>query len=115
MSQSPSAVVARPPHPWAVLAVAVVLPGSGQLWLGLAQRALIFLFFMLILGWLTVHVAPPTSSFIGRHAGGVFVYALSILDAYQIARMRREAWQRSQDASATIQPITTPPPCPPLA
>jgi hypothetical protein len=87
----------KPPHPYAVLAAAIVLPGSGHLWLGLAQRALIFLFFMLILGWLTAHFAPPASSFAGRHAGGVFVYALSVLDAYKIARIRWNLRRLSQD------------------
>lgn len=97
---SPPPVPSKPPHPYAVLAAAIVLPGSGQLWLGQSQRALMFLFFMLVLGWLTAHYAPPTSSFIGRHAGGVFVYALSVLDAYKIARVRWEVWRRGQDSQS---------------
>ncbi len=97
MSPPPAAVPRKPPHPHAVLAAAIILPASGHVWLGLAQRALMFLFFTLILGWLTAHYAPPTSSFIGRHAGGVFVYALSVLDAYKIARIRWEEWKRGQD------------------
>lgn len=32
--------------------------------------------------------APPDRSFIGRHAGGLFVWALSIPDAYRRARVR---------------------------
>lgn len=78
------------PSPYAILAAAAVLPSSGHVWLGLAQRGLTFLFFMIVLGWATVHVAPPEASFVGRHAGGFFVYALSVLDAYRIARIRRE-------------------------
>ena len=34
----------------------------------------------------------PDASFIGRHAGGVLIYALSILDAYRIARIRYAQW-----------------------
>jgi hypothetical protein len=98
MTPPPAPTPTKPPHPYLVLAAAIILPGSGHLRLGMAQRALIFLFFMLILGWLTAHFAPPTSSFIGRHAGGVFVYALSVLDAYKIARIRWRVWLLSQNA-----------------
>ncbi len=83
----------KPPHPYAVLGAAAVLPASGHVWLGQAQRGLTFLFFMLVLGALTAHFAPPQASFIGRHAGGVFVYALSVLDAYKLARVRWETWR----------------------
>ena len=79
----------RPP----VILLCAVLPGVGHLALGLAQRALTFLFFMIILGWVTLRIAPQEASFIGRHAGGVFIYALSILDAYKIARVRYEQWR----------------------
>jgi hypothetical protein len=95
MSQPPVPLPARPPHPYAVLAAAIVLPASGHVWMGLAQRALMFLFFMLVLGWLTAHYAPPSASFVGRHAGGVFVYALSVLDAYKVARIRWEIWRKT--------------------
>lgn len=83
----------RPPTPYGVLAAAILLPASGHVWLGLAQRGLTFLFFMAILGWLSAHFAAPGASFVGRHAGGFLVYALSILDAYRIARLRYEIWR----------------------
>ncbi|RRI05569.1 hypothetical protein EH240_06735 [Mesorhizobium tamadayense] len=82
----------RPSNPYLVLASAVVLPGSGHVMLGLPARGLQFLFFMVILGWVTTKVAPPDASFIGRHAGGFLIYALSILDAYRIARIRHATW-----------------------
>ncbi len=87
-----------PPNPRAVLAAAIFLPGSGHLWSGEAIRALTFIFFMIVLGWVTSRVAPPEASFVGRHAGGFFVYAVSILDAYQMACRRLAAWQKSQNA-----------------
>ena len=86
----------KPPHPLAVLAAAIVLPGTGHLWLGLATRALTFIFFIIVFGWLTTRFAKPDVSFVGRHAGGFFVYALSIMDAYRIARRRFEVWRRQQ-------------------
>jgi hypothetical protein len=32
--------------------------------------------------------APEHASFLGRYAGGIFIYALSIIDAYKIARVK---------------------------
>jgi len=69
--------------------------------LGLPMRGLQFLFFMVILAWVTTKFAPPQASFVGRHAGGFLIYALSILDAYRIARFRHASWlQRSAAADA---------------
>jgi hypothetical protein len=36
-------------------------------------------------------VADPDRSFLGRFAGGLFVYALSVMDAYRVAATRRRA------------------------
>jgi hypothetical protein len=55
---------------------------------GETRRALGLLFFMIVGGWLTSHFAAPGTSWIGRHAAGVFVYALSITDAYRLAAIR---------------------------
>jgi hypothetical protein len=71
-----------------VLLSAILLPGSGHIWLGKAPRGLSFLFFMIVFGWLSHHFMPPTASFIGRNIGGLFVYGLSVLDAYKSARLR---------------------------
>lgn len=81
----------RPPNPYLVLA-ASLLPGGGHVMLGLATRGLRFVFFTVILGWVTLKIAPADASFIGRHAGGVLIYSLSILDAYRIARVRYAQW-----------------------
>ena len=77
-----------PLNPYLVLGAAIVLPASGHVMLGVPARGLQFLFFMVILGWVTTKLAPADASFIGRHAGGFLIYALSILDAYRIARIR---------------------------
>jgi hypothetical protein len=53
---------------------------------------LVFVFYILLLGVITYLVAPSAATSIGRVAGGVFVYALSLLDAYQVAaRLRHGA------------------------
>lgn len=92
-------MTARPVNPRAILAAAIVLPGSGHVLLGLAPRGLMFLFFMIVLSWSGSHVMPETASFFGRHIGGIFVYGLSVIDAYKTARIRRETWNYSNDRS----------------
>jgi len=76
-----------PPDPRLALLVAAILPGMGHVMIGRAARGLGFAFFTLILGWLSTKFAPPDANFIGRHAGGFFVWALSLPDAYKSARI----------------------------
>ena len=85
----------RPPHPYLVLAVALLLPGMGQVLNGMLARAWIMIFFALTLGVITFQLTTPAHSFVGRHAGGLFVYAVMVLDAYAWARYRRALWQRA--------------------
>lgn len=84
-----SDVTAKPPlHPLWVLLIAVLLPGVGQVINNSPKRGLMFLFFIMSLGWVTLHLAPPEASFVGRYAGGFFIYAISVMDAYRWARYR---------------------------
>lgn len=87
-----SALVRRPPHPWVVLAVAILLPACGQVMNRQPRRGLTFIFFMLLLGGFTLATAGPGISLVGRLAGGLFVYAMAIFDAYRTARLRWEIW-----------------------
>lgn len=97
----PGPPMRRPLHPCMVLAAAALLPGAGQVLNRMPRRALIMVFFMLLLGFVTVQLAAPERSFVGRHAGGIFVYAIAVLDAYAIARYRWEYFkQRSSAAGA---------------
>lgn len=79
-----------PLHPLVVLAVAVVLPGVGQVLNGSPSRGLMMLFFMLMLGVITYNLAGPGISIVGKFAGGIFIYAVSVMDAYYWARYRAE-------------------------
>jgi hypothetical protein len=80
----------RRPAPLAVvLPVAVVLPGMGQVLNNQPRRGLVMVFYMILLGTLTSMVAGPDTSWIGRLAGGLFVYAMSVMDAYRTAALRR--------------------------
>ncbi|WP_095198796.1 hypothetical protein [Mesorhizobium carmichaelinearum] len=100
-----------PVSPYLVLGAAIVLPASGHVILGVPVRGLQFLFFTVILAWVTAKIAPPDASFIGRHAGGFLIYALSVLDAYKLARIRHalrvhNAAQSSDNSQGGITPHT---------
>lgn len=83
-----------PPHPYLVLAVAILLPGGGHVLAGQPQRGFGFAFFSLLLALICWHVTTPEHSFVGRSAAGLFVWALSIPDAYRAARFNYDAWKR---------------------
>jgi hypothetical protein len=51
--------------------------------------------FMIMMGLITWHLTTPQQSYVGRLAGGLFIYAISIVDAYRIARLRWAAWHRT--------------------
>jgi hypothetical protein len=82
-------------HPLLVLASAVVLPGSGQVINRTPVRGLVFVFYMLLLGIVTFQLTGPEQSYLGRYAGGLFVYAVSVVDAYTWAARRAAAREGS--------------------
>jgi hypothetical protein len=83
----------RPIDPRLVLLSAIVLPGTGQVLNREPVRGLIFLFFIILLGGFTLKTAAPEVSVIGKFSGGIFVWAMSLIDAYKRARIRREIWK----------------------
>jgi hypothetical protein len=84
----------KPPlSPYLVLASAIVLPGSGQVLNRQPVRGLVFVFFILLLGGYTLKTAASDVSVVGKLAGGIFVYAMAIFDAYKTARIRFEVWR----------------------
>ena len=82
-----------PPNPYLVLAVATLLPGMGQVMNRQPLRGLIFVFFILLLGACTLKTAAPEVSFVGKVAGGLFVWAMAMMEAYKTARIRRAVWE----------------------
>ena len=93
----------KPVNPRLVLLAAIMIPGAGHLLLGKQLRGAYFLFFSIVLGWLTTKIAPEQASFIGRHAGGFFIYALSLPDAYRIAKIQSFKAQQEKTSSDTVE------------
>ncbi|MCA0277930.1 MAG: hypothetical protein LCH86_18200 [Proteobacteria bacterium] len=87
--------MAKPINPYLVLALAIVLPGAGHVAVRDPKRGLAFAFFVLFFAMVTYMTTTPETSFIGRHAGGLFVWALSIPDAYRRARMQSVVARRA--------------------
>jgi hypothetical protein len=84
----------KPPLPPAVVLLgAILLPGVGQALNNTPWRGLMMTMFGLILGLITYRVAAPQVSMVGHVAGGLFVYAISVMDAYYWARVRRALFQ----------------------
>jgi hypothetical protein len=77
-----------PLHPYLVLLIAILAPGSGHWAVGNINRGVMFAWFMIILGWVSWRITGPEISPIGRLAGGLFIYAIGVMDAYRIARLR---------------------------
>jgi hypothetical protein len=87
----------KPPlRPLVVLLIAVVLPGMGQIANNQATRGLLFAFTTVALGYVTSKYAAPDASIVGRYAGGFFLYAVAIMDAYRWAKVRWEIFHHHQ-------------------
>lgn len=85
----------EPWNPYVVLALALAAPGAGHVAVGQPQRGFGFAFFSLLLALVSWHTTTPDHSFIGRSAAGLFVWAISIPDAYRLARIQYELWRKS--------------------
>lgn len=83
-----------PPHPYTVLLLAILMPGGGHVLAGQPQRGFGFAVFTLLFAAISWHTTTPDHSFIGRAALGLFVWAISIPDAYRVARTHYEQWSR---------------------
>ena len=86
--------IQKPLDPKLVLFIAILLPGMGQVLNNAPKRGFFMACFMIILGLITFNLAQPHISMVGRLAGGIFIYAISILDAYYWAKYRLEVFSR---------------------
>lgn len=89
-------MTSKPPNPYLVLAVATLLPGMGQVINRQPLRGLIFVFFIILLGAFTLKTAGPEISFIGKISGGLFVWAMAMMDAYKTARVRQAVFDHAK-------------------
>jgi len=79
--------MAKSINPYLVLALAIIFPGAGHVAIRNTTRGLTFAFFVILFSMISYMTTPPDRSFVGRHAFGLFVWALSIPDAYRRARI----------------------------
>lgn len=91
-------------HPRLVLLLAVLLPGAGHIAIGQTQRGLCFALFAMLFMVISYVTTTPDQSFLGRHAGGLFVWAISITDAYRLAKIRQQALQRAAAQQTVPKP-----------
>jgi hypothetical protein len=90
-------MIKAPVNPYLVLAVSIILPGMGQVLNRQPVRGLIFVFFVVLLGGFTLKTAAPDVSFVGKFAGGLFVWAMATFDAYKTARIMHAVWRHRAD------------------
>lgn len=64
----------------------MLVPAAGHVLLGKPQRGLIFLFFMVFLGFITFKLTNETISPLGRFAGAFGVWAISVVEVHRIAK-----------------------------
>ena len=85
----------RPVNISLVLATALVFPGMGQVLNRQPVRGLVFVCFAVLLGGFTLKTAAPDVSFVGKVSGALFVWAMAVLDAYKVARVRQAVWDHA--------------------
>lgn len=95
----------KPPvNPRLVLAVALFLPGMGQVLNRQPFRGFVFVCFAVLLGGFTLKTAAPDVSFVGKVSGALFVWAMAALDAYKTARIRQTVWDHASRSSVASAP-----------
>lgn len=77
------------------------------------QRAITFLFFAVLFGWVSMNLIPASvcvaraypawRCFIVQHAGLFFIWLIAAMDAYQGARIRRAEFDFSQGKGLPLQ------------
>ena len=67
---------------------AMIIPGSGYLFLSRPMRGLVMLFWMCIFAYITFRLTTTEISLIGRYSGGIAVWVISVLEVYHITRKK---------------------------
>ena len=94
MTTATNKALQEPLNPKWVLLIAILLPGMGQVINNSPKRGFFMASFMIILGLITFNLSQPDISMVGRLAGGIFIYAISIMDAYYWAKYRTELFKK---------------------
>ena len=95
MTTNDNHTILKPLDAKLVLIVAIFLPGMGQVINNAPKRGFFMACFIIILGLITFNLAQPHISMVGKLSGGIFIYAISVLDAYYWARYRMEIFTKN--------------------
>lgn len=71
-----------------ILICAAIIPGSGHVILKKPVRGLMLVFWMLALGFISYKLTDESISIVGRYAGGIFVYILSLLEVIRLQKRK---------------------------
>lgn len=96
MTTTNNKALQQPINPKWVLLIAILLPGMGQVINNAPKRGFFMACFMIMLGLITFNLAQPHVSMAGKLAGGIFIYAISVLDAYYWAKYRMEIFNKGR-------------------
>ena len=78
-------------YPFIPVLLAALVPGSGHVALGKPVRGLIFVFGIVFFGALTDKLACPQTSFAGRYASGIAIWAISVVEVWRMARQKKRS------------------------
>jgi len=70
----------------AIFLASVVVPGAGYVLLGKPGRGLMYVAWILFFGFLTFKATTPHISPIGRYAGGLAIWALSLVELSRLLK-----------------------------
>lgn len=79
----------KPWKKWLPVLAAMIIPGSGHVILGRSTRGLLLVFWMILFGFVTSQLASEDVSIVGKFAGGLAVWVISVLEVAKISQKRK--------------------------
>jgi hypothetical protein len=71
---------------WLTILSSFVVPGSGYIFIGMPKRGLMMIMWMVAFAFITYHLTPASTSFVGKISGGLLIWVLSVIDVEKRAK-----------------------------
>jgi len=71
-----------------VILMSLIIPSSGYVLLGKSKRGIMMFLWMFFFGYITYRLAPEGASSIGRIAGALAIWTLSVVEIHSIAKKK---------------------------